>query len=395
MFYHHHWGRGNNDPFLYQLPMDTYIAAPQQVFSQINPHLRYEDIQCLVKNKLLEIERISFLRMRYGLSFPEARQWARTWDSYHLNKVQQKGGHHYKPNFSLSRSSILNFESLVNQYASNAYLGLLKLSSQYSESSTYELTSVDIYDLTASDVYIKEQSSNISYEDTGSMLYMGTSTLKNSSSDTQNLTTQSFTKTTTDSISYTVTEGIDVGTKISASGTIFGGEVSSTFSYSSTDTTSSSSSVSYTASAQDISVPANTTAIVDVYLQKATLTGTVDLHAALNGNIQVEWKVDGVFDKTVFTPYLFFYEAIDFGGASDLPDTLSLDKTNNKLLFNGTGSYTSNYGANFIVEVSYANSDESVASREGNDSIKYSIPVKPIDKEIIKTTTVIIPKEED
>ncbi|SFS70233.1 ETX/MTX2 family pore-forming toxin [Marininema halotolerans] len=218
------------------------------------------------------------------------------------------------------------------------------------------------------------QIGDITYSDSDDSTYVGTAKLVNNTDDEQTLTSHSFSETTSDTLETSVEEGISIGQEITASGELLGIGAETTFSaeysYGSSKTTSTSKEQTYVAEAQSVLVPAHSTRYVDVYMRKTIASGKVALKTTLSGTVHFEWTQD--FDDDGFASvdetrslYDIFNDGVKAGYT--LPSNLSLNHSNHTVEFQGVGTYTSKYGADFYVEVS---SDEDIDTPSGVQSRK-------------------------
>ncbi|MEN3582994.1 ETX/MTX2 family pore-forming toxin [Streptomyces sp. ZYX-F-203] len=218
----------------------------------------------------------------------------------------------------------------------------------------------------------------------GDLWFVGTSTLRNTTDDAQTMSSESFTKTIEDTVTTSVTKGLEVSNTVQASvdmGDVLhlGNELTTTWNFSEENSHANSESVSYTAPQQDIVVPAHTTATVTVRLQQAIATGDVALSTDLGGQYE-GWQCSSGSCASSYSPLYSTIKSIQDSGktwantpAPALPSGFTLNTGKQALSFEGAGTYSATYGANFDVKVSMApNSDE------GESASSYSLTVPAV-----------------
>ncbi|MEV0963830.1 ETX/MTX2 family pore-forming toxin [Streptomyces sp. NPDC049910] len=213
----------------------------------------------------------------------------------------------------------------------------------------------------------------------GDTWYVGTSTLKNTTDSPLTLSTQSFSQAVTDSLTTTVTNGVSTAAKVSATFKLsdalsVSSELTTTYSFSKATAETATTTKTYTAPQQNIVVPARTTATVKVHLRQTKATGEVDLSTKFSGPITLGVCDDARCSTRVKSPKgtkdLDLYEVINQAQSSKktmngtptpaLPAGFYL--TNDKKLgFEGTGTYSATYGADFDVKVDFAPNDVEAA----------------------------------
>ncbi|MFD5430365.1 ETX/MTX2 family pore-forming toxin [Streptomyces sp. NPDC127084] len=210
----------------------------------------------------------------------------------------------------------------------------------------------------------------------GDLWFMGTATLVNNTDHEQELSTQAFEKKFSNTVQTTVTRGISTSNKVSGTfdlGSVLklGDDFSTTVSFSSTDTQASEQSEIYTAPSQTISVPAHTTATVNVSLQSQKATGNLNMSTQLGGYFTSRGVKKGGKSK------LPLYEELnDEHQLSQVafPSGFSLNSMDKTLDFKGAGTYTATYGSNYKMTVSEAPNGSSPHPSTGT-SKKYSFRV--------------------
>ncbi len=206
--------------------------------------------------------------------------------------------------------------------------------------------------------------STINYAD-GDPTFMGNNTLINNSNISQNLTTSSFSTTATRTSSTTTAHGWSEGTTVEASGKVgipfvaeggikitqnvsFNGSSSKTI----TDTTSNT----VTATQQNITVPAQSTAFVNVYLNNQTATGTIIQPQIMQ---LTEYVVVSIVCSPGFicpqqptsTVYLQTSGIFAFQDIFPLADGVSYNAQNNTIAFNALIDFNVAIATNYTVNV--------------------------------------------
>ncbi|WP_184491197.1 ETX/MTX2 family pore-forming toxin [Streptomyces sp. I6] len=219
----------------------------------------------------------------------------------------------------------------------------------------------------------------------GDTVYMGTSTLKNTTDSTVTMSTQVFSQAVTDSLTTTVTHGVGTAAKVSAAFKLsdvlsVGGDVTTTYSFSKATSQTATTTNTYTAPQQNIAVPPHTNAIVNVNLKRIKATGKVDISTKLSGHAAWVPCQDRKNDPCLTDAY---YTSPSMDGV-DLYNTINQAQSSKKTLrgtptpalpagfyltndkklgFEGTGTYSANYGADLEVKVSFAPNDVEAAAK--------------------------------
>ncbi|MGG5737377.1 ETX/MTX2 family pore-forming toxin [Bacillus cereus group sp. IBL03679] len=250
-------------------------------------------------------------------------------------------------------SSVQNIAQQQNAYIADwrepfqsAYKYMHNLHRNYfiSETAEYELTK--IYQTSV------EQIGSPTITNSSS-LFVGRSTLTNNTNQDQTLTTNEFSKTFENSVTNSTTNGFNLGASASATFKIplvgeTSIELSTEYNFSSTEEKTKTESYTYTASAQNIVVPANSSVEVVVSLNTAKINGNVNLLSRMDGTITYDRSLNGGHNSSRFTESLgsFTKTALIWGSQSGL----RVDGNNNLYLV-GTGSYSAEYGTEFLVTV--------------------------------------------
>ncbi|MEV0966685.1 ETX/MTX2 family pore-forming toxin [Streptomyces sp. NPDC049910] len=215
----------------------------------------------------------------------------------------------------------------------------------------------------------------------GDTVYVGTSTLKNTTNSPLTLSTQSFSKAVTDSLTTTVTHGVSTAAKVSTTFKLsealsVGRELTATYSLSKATAETATTTNTYIAPQQNIVVPPHSTATVNVNLKRLKATGEVDLSTKLSGAVYPASCADEACTPGGVMPFynmkLDLYEVINLAQSSKktwkgtptpaLPAGFYLTD-DKKLGFEGTGTYSATYGADFDVKVSFAPNDVEAAAK--------------------------------
>ncbi|MEU6281396.1 ETX/MTX2 family pore-forming toxin [Streptomyces sp. NPDC047028] len=214
-------------------------------------------------------------------------------------------------------------------------------------------------------------------------LYIGGTSLENSSDVEQTLTTQAFSQSESDTLSTSVARGLSGTVKVAAKFLPgMDSEMSTTVSYSETNTQTESIAQTYTAPSQNIKVPARTVANVSVTLQRVTADGQMYLDADLQG--KGDYSVN-VTDRKHGVSFTNNYENVPIedvlgpttqfktpkSGAPALPDGLTINSSNG-VHFSGLGTYRATYGTRMYVKVNFVPTDGSDDSRS-RQPLTYSI----------------------
>ncbi|MED0987754.1 ETX/MTX2 family pore-forming toxin [Bacillus paramycoides] len=214
-------------------------------------------------------------------------------------------------------------------------------------------------------------------------LFVGKTTLNNNSDQEQVLTTDQFSKAFENSVTSSTTNGFNLGVSATSSfGIPLIGEtsvqISTEYNFSKTDTNTKSETYTYTASPQNIKVPAHSSVEVIVNLNTAKI----------NGNVKLLSKVDGQYN----------FEGPGFTGAESLAelvrkaekyetlsDVKSGDFYDQTVYLIGHGKYSAEYGTEFSVTVrpvdkpssSSAKFSNVVAENSKSTNEGYTYTVKP------------------
>lgn len=219
-------------------------------------------------------------------------------------------------------------------------------------------------------------------------LFVGKSVFKNTSDQDQTFTTNEFSKTIEQSVSSSTTHGFSLGVSTSASFGIKGigegsVELSTEYNFSNTNETTKSESYTYTASPQNIVVPAHSAVEVMVTLNTNKISGNVKLLSKIEAGYTYH---DGL-------------GKVSSGLGSLVNDVWQLDKSIFEIAkFNsddgtvsliGRGKYEAQYGTEFSVTVkpvqaapralAVTSSDTDVSTSEDYTPINegYTYTVKP------------------
>ncbi|MES1053444.1 sulfurtransferase [Bacillus thuringiensis] len=221
-------------------------------------------------------------------------------------------------------------------------------------------------------------------------LFVGKTTLTNHTNQDQTLTTSEFSRTLENSVTNATTNGFNLGASASATFTIplVGGtsiELSTEYNFSDTKETTKSESYTYTASSQNIIVPANSSVEVIVNLNTAKISGNVKLLSHVDGEVKYSTYVhidDGIVTGTKQTFGQFVaYEVNPQLGLSNF-DNVKLNQNNDVFLV-GKGKYSAEYGTEFAVTVRpVAKPNRLAATPSKSTNEGYTYTVKPEVKKI-------------
>ncbi|PHE88784.1 sulfurtransferase [Bacillus toyonensis] len=215
-------------------------------------------------------------------------------------------------------------------------------------------------------------------------LFVGRTTLTNRTNRDQTLTTDSFSKTFGNSVSNSTTNGFNLGVSTSASfGIPLIGEtsieISTEYNFSNTAEKTKTESYTYTASPQNIVVPANSSVEVIVNLNTAKISGNVKLLSHVDG--QVSYR-NNKYNKI----------STSFGGflkhsvrPNEIASNVKVHPTSKGAYLIGKGKYSAEYGTEFSVTVRpvakpntlAAKSSSMVSENSKATSEGYTYTVKP------------------
>ncbi|MEH7217532.1 ETX/MTX2 family pore-forming toxin [Bacillus toyonensis] len=216
-------------------------------------------------------------------------------------------------------------------------------------------------------------------------LFVGKTTLTNRSNQDQILTTNQFSKTFENSITNSTTHGFNFGVSTSATfGIKFLGEtnveISTEYNFSNTVAKTKTESYTYTATPQNIVVPANSSVEVIVTLNTNKISGNVKLLTHVDGEVRYQnnpanlgsWRIE---------KFKGFLGSIH---PKDISNNLKAHPQNGVYVI-GTGNYSAEYGTEFSVTVrpvtnlntSPAKSSSMVSENSKATNEGYTYTVKP------------------
>ncbi|XLP25522.1 ETX/MTX2 family pore-forming toxin (plasmid) [Bacillus toyonensis] len=207
-------------------------------------------------------------------------------------------------------------------------------------------------------------------------LFVGKSILTNNSNKEQTLTTNQFSKTFESSVTNSTTHGFNLGVSTSASfGIPLIGEtnvqISTEYNFSNTVEKRKAESYTYTASPQNIVVPANSSVEVLVSLNTSKISGNVNLLTHVDGTLYFNTNPNNPGSMRVMglKPFLSSFGSID--------KNIKPHPQNGAYVI-GKGKYSAEYGSDFSVTVSPINKPN-VASTKLSESANegYTYTVKP------------------
>lgn len=210
-----------------------------------------------------------------------------------------------------------------------------------------------------------------------SSMFIGKTTLTNNSDNEQTLSTNSFTKTISHSITTSTTHGFKIGEKTSGKLSMpigeLGMEVSLEYNFSSTNSSTKSESYAYTATPQNIKVPAHSSVEVIVMLNKGKVRGNVNLLTRMSGSPSANHVYAPTSGESIGTAYIHlanYGQTVRYAKQfANLP-YLSVNNDDSINLI-GAGTYEAEVGTEFSVTVNPINNNR-VSTGEG-----YSFKVKP------------------
>ncbi|MED3089254.1 ETX/MTX2 family pore-forming toxin [Bacillus toyonensis] len=242
----------------------------------------------------------------------------------------------------------------------------------YAEKAKLELTNVYQSSVEADGSPIITNSNN---------LFVGRTTLTNNTNQDQTLTTNEFSKTFENSVTNSTTNGFNLGASASATFKIplvgeTSIELSTEYNFSDTKETTKSESYTYTASSQNIVVPANSSVEVIVNLNTAKISGNVNLLSHVDGKVNYSSYVgDGNVNGHIQTFRQFlYYEVNPRLGLSNF-NNVKLDQ-NNRVFLVGKGKYSAEYGTEFAVTVRPVEKPKGFAatpSKLNNEGYTYTV----------------------
>ena len=213
----------------------------------------------------------------------------------------------------------------------------------------------------------------ISYDDT---VYIGRSLLHNNSNVDQVMTTQSFQETVTDTVSTSTTHG--VGTSITAKSSFsipFTGStdiaMTASYNFSQNTTETSSKAVTIKVEPQRVTVPANSSVEVRVFLNKASISGNVLLKGDLVGTEtgEITIQANNAFWGWIFADSESY--SIDMAQmAKEYGQSMGLEtNSDGSVKIVGKGTYEASIGADLVVQVN------NLTSGETGSTVLEGIPV--------------------
>ncbi|MBF7150830.1 ETX/MTX2 family pore-forming toxin [Bacillus toyonensis] len=215
-------------------------------------------------------------------------------------------------------------------------------------------------------------------------LFVGRTILTNHTNQDQTLTTDSFSKTFENSVSNSTTNGFNLGVSTSASfGIPLIGEtsieISTEYNFSNTAEKIKTESYTYTASPQNILVPAHSAVEVIVNLNTTKISGNVKLLSHVNG--QLTWNTSTVGQK-LSTSFKGFLE--NHARPNEIASNVKAHPSQGAYLI-GKGKYSAEYGTEFSVTVrpvakpnTFAAKSSSTVSENSKATNKgYTYTVKP------------------
>ncbi|GAA2723555.1 MULTISPECIES: ETX/MTX2 family pore-forming toxin [Streptomyces] len=216
----------------------------------------------------------------------------------------------------------------------------------------------------------------------GASWFVGTSQLTNTTDSPMTLTSQGFSKAVTQTVSTTVTRQFSTSTKVSAEARLGdalkgGAEFTATWTWGESGTRTTSEEQTYTATPQQVPVPAHTTAVVRVVLLQTKSTGTVHLVGDLGGSftrslIRTDCNSGGACapGHTVRSTTEPVYDRAL--AAVPLPPGVHLTD-HHTVAVPGLGTYTAQTGAEFEVTVGYRPNGPAPAPAAASHPYAYTV----------------------
>ncbi|MDE5128416.1 ETX/MTX2 family pore-forming toxin, partial [Paenibacillus larvae] len=209
-------------------------------------------------------------------------------------------------------------------------------------------------------------------------MFVGKTILTNNTDQEQTFSTNSFSKTITNSVTNSTTHGFKLGAKASAKFQIplvgeTGMELSTEYNFSDTSAKTNSESYTYTATPQNIKVPAHSSVEVIVNLNQVKSKGNVNLLTKAIGFVSARYDYSnyGHYSDFSLGDLAFRAPGKDF----------STDMYNKNFAFlKGRGKYEASYGTDFSVTVKPINKN-GISKRSVNESYTYKVTpeIKKID----------------
>ncbi|WP_305927799.1 ETX/MTX2 family pore-forming toxin [Bacillus mycoides] len=213
-------------------------------------------------------------------------------------------------------------------------------------------------------------------------LFAGRTILNNTTDQDQTLTTNEFSKTFENSVTSSTTNGFNLG--VSASSTfkipLIGEtsvEISTEYNFSNTSEKTKTESYTYTASSQNIVVPANSSVEVIVNLNTAKLSGNVKLLSHVDGKISYN---SHNWNQTASTSFRGMLTTL--ARPYEIANNVKVHPSNGAYLI-GKGKYSAEYGTEFVVTVRpVVKPNKSSAKLSESTNEGYTYTVKPEVKKV-------------
>ncbi|EOO04916.1 hypothetical protein IAW_05734 [Bacillus cereus str. Schrouff] len=187
-------------------------------------------------------------------------------------------------------------------------------------------------------------------------IFVGKTTLTNNTDQEQTLSTNSFEKTISNSVTNATTHGFNFGVASSAEFTIpfvgtTGIEITTEYNFSSEESIERSEEYTYTATPQEIVVPAHSSVEVIVNLESVKAKGDVKLLAQISG------KDNGtfVYDNIAYVYNLTFNEIVERASKYEKLKDIAANSDGETINMLGAGKYEAEYGTEFSVTVNPIN----------------------------------------
>lgn len=314
-----------------------------------------------IRRKFLSVATVAIM----GISFTIVPSYA-TAEQPH--KIQEKS---INKNFSNEARGIQKYEDILTE-ALNIYGQHLDSKRKYrhTHKPLYFTTKFHYNSVTADGSPIIKDSSS---------MFIGKTTLTNNSDKEQTLSTNSFTKTISHSVTTSTTNGFKTGFKSSGEISMPIGkmsmEVSLEYNFSNTNSQTKSEQYAYTATPQNIKVPANSSVEVVVMLNKVKAEGNVNLLSRISGKFDPfinhsYYPAPGEKSGKAYVHTANYGETVKYAKYFAKLPCLSVNSDDSVNLM-GKGTYEAEVGTEFSVTVNPIN-QKNRSTGEG-----YSFKVKP------------------
>ncbi|MCU5087593.1 ETX/MTX2 family pore-forming toxin [Bacillus cereus] len=183
-------------------------------------------------------------------------------------------------------------------------------------------------------------------------IFVGKTTLTNNTDQEQTLSTNSFEKTISNSVTNATTHGFNFGVASSAEFTIpfvgtTGIEITTEYNFSSEESIEKSEEYKYTATPQEIVVPAHSSVEVIVNLETIKAKGDVKLFAQISGRDNGTF----VYENNAYVYDLTFNQIVERASKYEKLKDIAANSDGETINMIGAGKYEAEYGTEFSVTV--------------------------------------------